>query len=986
MLRAIRLILPAFCLLALALPIQAAVFTVTKTADTLDGACDRDCSLREAVWAANADEHGGGADVVVVPPGIYVLTRTGPGEDGSATGDLDLNDQMILLGAGAGSTVLDGFGSDRVLEARAPAEIYGLTIRNGRVEGDGGGLLVRSRASRHPVHLRRSVVSGNLAQNGGDGGGIATQGTLMVSESAILENHAEGDGGGISAGGEEGHILLANVTVSGNRAAGSGGGLVYTVGQATILSSTVVFNHAQVSGGAISAQIPLIPGSFPPELYGSIVAQNTASADADCGADSGGYNVFGAGEGCGLAPTDRSGTAAQPLRPVAETLSTGLGPTPVHALLEGSPALDMVPAPFCQPADQVGQARQDPCDAGAWEQVDRPVCVPGGSVLCLQDGRFRVSATWALDDRLPGAPAQGVPLTDDTGNFWFFAPENLELMVKVLDGCALNERWWVFASGHTDVGVGLRVEDLETGRIWEDVHRTGSTYPPRLDTSAFPCPPAARRAAADGPPAPDGPPPPASVLVVTKTADTDDGACDHDCSLREAVLAANLGGFGVIVLGPGVYTLGIPGAGEGAAHTGDLDVTGSLVVLGAGARRTTLDGGGIDRVLDVLEKGSLEMHDVTVRNGRTRSGVPYAGNGGGILGLGPVTLVRSWVTANHSADLGGGIFASEIKIRDSTVSGNSTGRSGGGLALLLADLENVTVSGNQAGDSAGGVHIYLYEASLRNVTITGNTSSFGGGLAVSRDDCAGGFCQEFFELAQTVIAGNIVREGSTRPDCGELPPHAGGFNLFGVKEGCNSGPDDLSGKLARPLDPRLGPLGDHGGPTPTHVPLPDSPAIDLGPALSCPDADQRGRRRPADGDLDGATLCDAGAVERLPGCQPDEETLCLGAGDRFGGDRFRARARWTARGATGPGKALPLAGFAGSFWFFDAANLELTVKVLDGCGVNDRFWVFLSGLTDAGVEVTVEDTATGGTWTHSHAEGAPLQPRLDADALSCVNL
>ncbi|MFL6201208.1 MAG: CSLREA domain-containing protein, partial [Thermoanaerobaculia bacterium] len=125
--------------LSIALPLQAATFTVTKTADTLDGACDRDCSLREAITAANADEPTGGADVVVVPPGIYVLTRTGAGEDAGATGDLDLNDQMILVGAGAGSAVIDGGGFDRVLDARAPAEIYGVTIRNGRVDGDGGG-------------------------------------------------------------------------------------------------------------------------------------------------------------------------------------------------------------------------------------------------------------------------------------------------------------------------------------------------------------------------------------------------------------------------------------------------------------------------------------------------------------------------------------------------------------------------------------------------------------------------------------------------------------------------------------------------------------------------------------------------------------------------------------------------------------------------------------------------------------------------------
>ncbi|MFL6198898.1 MAG: choice-of-anchor Q domain-containing protein, partial [Thermoanaerobaculia bacterium] len=173
-------------------------------------------------------------------------------------------------------------------------------------------------------------------------------------------------------------------------------------------------------------------------------------------------------------------------------------------------------------------------------------------------------------------------------------------------------------------------------------------------------------------------------------------------------------------------------------------------------------------------------------------------------------------------------------------------------------------------------------------------------------------------------------------------------------------------------DPKLSPLGDHGGPTLTHLPLPGSPLLDAAPA-GCLPTDQRGLARPVQ---HATTGCDVGAVEIQRSCEPDADTLCLGAGSRF-----RVTARWTAQGDDGPGKAVPLALDTGAFWFFDAANLELTVKVLDGCGVNGRFWVFLSGLTDVGVEVTVEDTATGETWTHGHAAGTALQPRLDTNAM-----
>src|SRR5688572_23860916 len=104
----------------------------SKTADTLDGACDHDCSLREAVSAANAEDFGDEADVVVIPAGIYQLTLLGVGEEANATGDLDLHDRMILVGAGAGNTVLSGWGFDRVLDVRIAAEIFGVTIRDGR--------------------------------------------------------------------------------------------------------------------------------------------------------------------------------------------------------------------------------------------------------------------------------------------------------------------------------------------------------------------------------------------------------------------------------------------------------------------------------------------------------------------------------------------------------------------------------------------------------------------------------------------------------------------------------------------------------------------------------------------------------------------------------------------------------------------------------------------------------------------------------------
>lgn len=88
-------------------------------------------------------------------------------------------------------------------------------------------------------------------------------------------------------------------------------------------------------------------------------------------------------------------------------------------------------------------------------------CAPGPSDLCL-DGRFRISLAWKAQGK-QGA-GQAVPLTSDTGYFWFFQQSNVEVIVKVLDGRALNGHFWVFYGALTDVEYELTVVDTQTGK------------------------------------------------------------------------------------------------------------------------------------------------------------------------------------------------------------------------------------------------------------------------------------------------------------------------------------------------------------------------------------------------------------------------------------------------------------------------------------------------------------------------------------------
>src|SRR5579864_4857119 len=115
----------------------------------------------------------------------------------------------------------------------------------------------------------------------------------------------------------------------------------------------------------------------------------------------------------------------------------------------------------------------------------QPSCVPSNTTLCLEKGRFEVEISWQDAQGKTGV-GQAVPYaTDDSGIFWFFDSSNWELMVKVLDGCALNHHFWVFSAATTNVAYTLRVTDTRTGQIRTYSNPQGRSAPAVTDTSAF---------------------------------------------------------------------------------------------------------------------------------------------------------------------------------------------------------------------------------------------------------------------------------------------------------------------------------------------------------------------------------------------------------------------------------------------------------------------------------------------------------------------
>lgn len=128
-------------------------------------------------------------------------------------------------------------------------------------------------------------------------------------------------------------------------------------------------------------------------------------------------------------------------------------------------------------ADLVGGRVAAPRENGACEADDR--------TLCLEDGRFAVRARWETADGAGDATAW--PLTADTGLYWFFGPNNVEMVIKVLDGCGFNGHRWVFAGGLTDVAVTMTVTDSETGKVRTYENPGGTPFQPIQDIEAFPC-------------------------------------------------------------------------------------------------------------------------------------------------------------------------------------------------------------------------------------------------------------------------------------------------------------------------------------------------------------------------------------------------------------------------------------------------------------------------------------------------------------------
>ena len=353
----------------------------------------------------------------------------------------------------------------------------------------------------------------------------------------------------------------------------------------------------------------------------------------------------------------------------------------------------------------------------------------------------------------------------------------------------------------------------------------------------------------------------AGTLTVTNGADSGAG------SFRQAIADAQEND--TINFAPDVR-------GTIALMSGELLISKALAIQGPGANLLTIDAGNASRVLRIDAHGrAVSIFGLTFTHGQLAMFFP---EGGGIRNDSNLTLTACTVSAcNSFADVGsdakgGGIYnaaGSSIQLVRCTLHGNLVhggvsfhfGQVGSGYGGALwndqgamASLQNCTITGNTAVGGpqschpifgclfGSGIGAGIYNAGdlmVAACTIGSNAATADGGTA-----SGGGI----WSVGNSRIGNSIVAEntGGAAPDAaGSF--ESNGFNLIGSRDGSAgfTAIGDQTGTIEAPLDPKLGPLQDNGGPTWTRALLPGSPAIDAGISANL-STDQRGGARTHD--------------------------------------------------------------------------------------------------------------------------------------------
>lgn len=839
--------------------------TINVTAGAVADADDGQCSITEAILNANGDDQSGsvdctagsGDDSIVLPAStVFTLTAAIATANGGDRGLPAMRSNITLEGNGSTITrssvnATPEFGILSV-ENGATVTLRNTTLSNGSA-GTGAGIISQDYVSGTRLTLEDSTITGNTAMRGGGlltdretrlridggavtnnvalstysgGGGLATYGYVVLSETTIAgnsasygggamvpndymrsydsifrNNQAAERGGAIYVRGYDTRVRIRNSTIDANVAKVGGGISVYNGLMTNISDSTLSNNRATELGGGIHIGYS---GDATVQLEDSLLYRNSAAMGGGI-ANQRFLTVFNSTLS-GNSANQGGGIFHQPRL------------APYSGATDG--AVSIVQATI---VDNVASDTGD----GLWVDTSYGGAALRNSIIANDNGNSDcVVAAGAFSANVASLIADGT-------------------CSPALDG---DPRLGplLFNGGRT------RTHELLAGS-------------PAIDSGAeIPCPFSDQRGASRDPQTCDiGAFELTAPIIVDANASVGvvEPADDGQCSLIEAINNTNnnsqqfnsdgeceRGQFGAadrIQLPAGsTFTLTAP---DGTNSANGLPVvTGEAVIEGNGAT-IERDSASAFRLLE--NQSNLRLEEVTLGGGAASS---PDDNGGAIANSGTLTLMQSTLSDNYAARFGGAMTNDAngvVAIRDTTVVGNSGGLDVGGIDNYgTLDLVNSTVSGNSTTGGGGGI-FNNGGATLNSVnsTFAFNAAGLGGRGIVGNGTV---------NLTNTLIA-----DGDTSgvPDCvinGSLVVNS--KNL--IEDGsCSAEFMGTGGTL-------IAPLADNGGPTLTHdLVFSGNPAIDQGDDAACAqfDFDQRGAPfdRQVDSTAAGTAQCDIGAIE-----------------------------------------------------------------------------------------------------------------------------
>ncbi len=841
---------------------------IVTTADNELNA-DGDCSLREAVQAANTDAAvdlcapGFGADTITFLPTLIGTTIP--------TTTLTITDDVTIDGTAAPGLSVNGQQANQIFSVQTGASLslQSLTLRRGSaVTGGAVGVAGGADFSADDVRFLGNVATGAAATEGGGAVYLGAGSTATITNSTFRRNRAggiAGSGGALFAnastvtitGGQfmgnssmraggaietlAGTTTLDNVRMERNDAGmspGNGGALhVSGAGTVTLTGGFVRFNTAVEGGGLWCSSACTMT------VTGASVRENVASGGAEATQGGGGlYND-------GTLTVTNSTVVGNRASSTTGTLGSGGGILNVGGTLTvtGSTLQENMAARAGGGIESnigsvtlngvnfvANTAGPSPGNGGAMHVTGAATVnvtdgVVRGNVAAREGGGFwndsgtmTVTGTEFVENRANG------PAADDGGGGLFnnggtMIVLNLDVRDNRANGMA-GSGGGIFTLGGSLTVTGGTIRDNRANRAGAGLETAGAT------------------------------------TTLTDVAVT-----------NNFIVTAAPGNGGGLHAGGGTVTVnGGSFAGNRAAEGGGL-WTNTMMTLGASdagpltvsgntaeGNDATQGGGG----LYVETNGSAFLTDVQITANRATG---TAGSGGGVLiadgsvatidrsliennranraGAGievaddPMTaggtaLVLTWSTVNGNAIAtaapgnGGGLHAggaAVATIRKSTFS-NNTAREGAGLWMAggsTLDIALSTVSGNTATQDGGGIYdnggASAASIMIEDLTVVDNTAGgIGGGLLSESTDGAS------YTLRNSIVANNTATTG---PDCSGMV-QSGGYNLVETTAGCT-----LSGDTATNItgmDPMLYGLINNGGPTRTHLPMPGSPVINAG--------------------------------------------------------------------------------------------------------------------------------------------------------------